>query len=181
MIYIIVAISAIWFWRRYTIKTYEKVVLVSIVIIAALWFFVVNIFIVEPLKMVGKDMSPTLSNGQLMFINKLSTNNLKRGDIITFWAKDNTRLLIKRIIGLPNEKVAISRGQVLINGSVTSEPYVPNGTYTQAGSAIAEDSTIDIPANEYFVLGDNRDNSKDSREWGTLPKENITGTFWFKY
>ncbi len=183
LIFLIYVVIVIWYWKRKPLKKYEKVILITPIILILLWQLVITQFIMLPTKISGDDMTPNYINGQLYMINMLApADQLKRGDVIIFRAKDNPdSLRIKRVIGLPGEKVIISNGKVLINDSILNESYPASNTKTQPGDAIKEEQALTIPANQFFVLGDNRDQSKDSRLWGTLPKENIIGTIWFRY
>jgi len=124
-----------------------------------------------------ENMSPTLKTGDLIATD---TRDYMQGiiperkDIITFqYPKDPSTIYVKRVIGLPGEKIYIKNGVVYIDNKPVTEPYVPltykNRDYSQ------EMREIEVPDDHVFVLGDNRDNSNDSRFWGTLPIENITG------
>ena len=126
---------------------------------------------------ISENMSPTLKTGDLIATD---TRDYMQGiiperkDIITFqYPKDPSTIYVKRVIGLPGEKILIKNGVVNINNKPVTEPYVPlsckNKDYSQ------EMRAVEIPNDHVFVLGDNRDNSNDSRFWGTLPIENITG------
>ena len=128
-------------------------------------------------------MNPNFINGQYYMIKRFnSLDDLKRGDVVVLEPKETSdHWIIKRIIGLPNDRVKISKGKVFVNDSELAELYLSPDTLTQSSEAVAEDQLIVIPENQYFVLGDNREVSKDSRLWGTFPKENIIGTTWFRY
>jgi signal peptidase I len=106
----------------------------------------------------------------------------KRGDVIVFVAPVNQEDdYIKRIIGLPGDTVSVSNGYVLVNGIQLKENYLDPSVYTSGGQFLANDSVVTVPADEYFVMGDNRPYSSDSRSWGFVPKKNITGRAWFIY
>lgn len=101
-----------------------------------------------------------------------------RGDIVVFYyPAERSKSYIKRIIGLPNEELEIRDGKVLINGQGITEPYVDTRLNVSARSY----GPLKIPADNYFVMGDNRDNSNDSRSWGPLPRSFIYGRFVRKY
>lgn len=140
-------------------------------------YILVRTFLFENYRVVGRSMEPTLENDQYLVIDKLGyrLHDPQRGDIVVFRdPRSDGRKLIKRVIGLPGETVAIRNGQVFINGELLDEPYIPRqGQYTLQAT--------DIPMNEYFVLGDNRNNSSDSHNWGTLPSDNIVGKAWLTY
>lgn len=101
----------------------------------------------------------------------------KHGDIIMFNApdKENT-IYIKRVIGVPGDVIRISNNELYINGELQDEPYVKNGWKLNTG-----DVEYTVPANQYFVMGDNRDNSSDSRVWGTIKKDDIIAKAIFRY
>lgn len=121
-------------------------------------------------------MEPTLHDQQFVTVNRIySIRPPSRGDIITFlYPVDTSRVFIKRVIGLPAEKIQIIKGQVYVNDLPLQEsPAIQRANYDW-GPQIAS-------GEEYFVLGDNRGNSSDSHTWGMLPKKNILGQAWFSY
>jgi signal peptidase I len=125
----------------------------------------------------SENMSPTLKTGDLIATdtrNYIQGIVPKRKDIITFQhPKEPSTIYVKRVIGLPGEKIYIKNGVVNINNKPITEQYVPLSFKTKDYSQ--EMTAVDIPNDHIFVLGDNRDNSNDSRFWGTLPIKNITG------
>lgn len=115
----------------------------------------------------GSSMEPTLKSGTIVWVHKKA--QYSRGDIIVFtYPLDKTRDFAKRIVGLPGETVEIKEGTVLISGQTLDEPYVLT-------SSTMSLKPITVPADNYFVLGDNRPRSNDSRSFGPVPKENILG------
>jgi signal peptidase I len=132
---------------------------------------------VQPVKVEGIAMEPALKDGDRIFIDR-NVDKLQRGDIIVFYYPvDPTKSYIKRIVGLPGEAVEIRDGKVLVNGTALEEPYVTPAN-NQVMSARSE---ISLPNDAYYVVGDNRDNSNDSRMWGPLEHEFIYGKFVRKY
>jgi signal peptidase I len=124
----------------------------------------------------GHSMMPTLEEGQYIIINKLSymLDDPQRGDIIVLhFPNDRSRDFIKRVIGLPGDHVEISGSVVKVNGLTLNEPYV-NAPPSYTGSWT-------VPEGQYFVLGDNRNNSSDSHSWNFLPREDIVGKAWIIY
>ena len=118
-------------------------------------------------------MRPNLEDGDVLLVDK-NFKTLNRGDIIIFkYPKDQSKLYVKRIVGLPNEKIEFRLGEVFINDVKLEEDYVE----TKYNQARANVFPLIIRENCYFVLGDNRDNSSDSRSWGMLPKDLITAKF----
>lgn len=149
-----------------------KFTVISILIVAPIRFFIAQPFIVR-----GESMDPTYSDGQYLIIDELTYRRKvpARGDVIVFkYPKDPSKYFIKRIIGLPNETVEIKNGIPSISslenpkGKILSEPYLKDLSFETVLSQ-------KLGPDEYFVMGDNRSNSLDSRIWGPLPKENITG------
>ena len=141
----------------------------------------VVVFVVQPVKVEGTSMLPRLHNGERIFVNKLiyyGLPKLDRGDIVVFWyPNDPDKSYIKRVIGLPGETVQLRDGHILINGSEISEPYLdPQRNVTQGTLP-----PVHVKAHYYFVMGDNRDNSSDSREWGLVPEKYIYGKALFRY
>jgi signal peptidase I len=123
----------------------------------------------------GSSMEPTLQDGQYLVIGKLIywVHPPERGDIIVFEPPTNpSDDYIKRIVGLPGERIEIQGGAVWVDGVLLEEPYTNPGTYSGAWS---------LREGEYFVLGDNRNNSSDSHNWGVLPEENVVGKAWLCY
>ena len=155
--------------------------LVFALMIAAL----VVVFVVQPVKVEGTSMLPRLHDGERIFVNKLIyydeyrwAPKIERGDIVVFWyPNDPTKSYIKRVIGLPGEIVEVREGTVYINGSVLEEKYLDPGENTSPATL----SAVKVKLNYYFVMGDNRDNSSDSRSWGLVPKKYIYGKALLRY
>lgn len=123
----------------------------------------------------GVSMSPALNDGDVVLVRG-HIKGISRGDIVVFrYPDDQSISFVKRIIGLPGESVEIRDGRVFINGSALDEPYLATQNMIRDQMSL----TI-IPDQSFFVLGDNRRNSHDSRHWGTLPKKLISGkvVFW---
>ena len=130
-----------------------------------------------PVKVVGVAMEPALNDGDRVLINR-NPAEFSRGDIVLFHSPEHrTMSYLKRIVGLPGETIEIREGKVFINGRPLEEPYV-DPLNNQDVSGVKE---IKIPTGSYYVLGDNRVNSADSRIWGPLGQGFIYGKFVSKY
>jgi signal peptidase I len=144
--------------------------------------FVVIIFIYQPVKVEGTSMMPSLVDQERIFVNKfiyrMGIGEIRRGDLIVFWPpSDPTKSYIKRVIGLPGDTVALRRGQVFVNGIPLEEDYVPK-EYRDDNFSMPP---VKIGAGRYFVMGDHRDVSNDSRTWGPVPRSCIYGKAVFVY
>jgi signal peptidase I len=151
--------------------------MVESILLTLLIYVLIRTFLIENYRVVGHSMVPTLADKQLLIVSKLDyrLREPRRGDIVVFLdPRSENRKLIKRIVGLPGETVEIRDGQVLIEGHTLDEPYVQN----QAGYS---EPLTQVPEGHFYVLGDNRANSSDSHNWGTLSEENIVGRAWFSY
>jgi signal peptidase I len=142
---------------------------------------VLIVFIYQPVKVEGTSMMPGLRDQERIFINKFTYRfgiaNIERGDTVVFWfPMDRSKSYIKRVIGLPGDLVEIDRGVVLVNGKPLAEDYVPEN-YRDYVSLPPQH----IGPDDYFVLGDHRSSSNDSRAWGTVPRQNIYGKAVFVY
>src|ERR1700758_312557 len=140
---------------------------------------VIIVFLYQPVKVEGTSMAPLLSDQERIFINKFvyRFEPIARGDVVVFWYPlDRTKSFIKRVVALPGEKVEIREGRVYVDGNGLSEPYVlPK--YLDDGSF----GPIRVPPGEYFVMGDHRDSSNDSRVFGPVPLRYIYGKAVFAY
>ncbi len=139
------------------------------------------VFIYQPVKVEGTSMMPALTDQERIFINKFTyrfgAGEIERGDLVVFWFPlDKTKSYIKRVVGLPGDSVEISDGTVIVNGHTLSEPYVPE-EYRDRQSLPPHK----VPRDSYFVLGDHRSSSNDSRVWGTVDRSYIYGKAVFVY
>jgi signal peptidase I len=142
----------------------------------------VILFLYRPVKVEGTSMMPSLYDQERLFINQFSykfgLGDIKRGDTVVFWyPEDTTKSYIKRVIGLPGDTVAVQDGYVIVNGKRLVENYIP----PEYRDDRPYPPTV-VPPNEYFVLGDHRISSNDSRAWGFVPRNYIYGkavfVFW---
>ncbi len=142
----------------------------------------VILFLYRPVKVEGTSMMPGLLDQERLFINQFSyrfgLGDIKRGDTVVFWyPEDTTKSYIKRVIGLPGDTVSVQDGSVYVNGKKLQENYVPEEYRDDRPYGPRT-----VPPNEYFVLGDHRISSNDSRAWGFVPRNYIYGkavfVFW---
>jgi signal peptidase I len=153
-----------------------------VVVLAVL--VMVYLFIMSPQEINGASMEPNFHNGEFILTNKVlyKFRDPKRGDVIIFKSPRNKEVdYIKRIIGLPGETVKLENNTFYINGQKVEEPYLPAGIVVFGGSFLQEGSEIVVPPGQYFVSGDNRPHSSDSREFGTIAKEDFIGAAFFRY
>jgi signal peptidase I len=156
-----------------------RIIIVAFIVMVGFRFFVAEPFIVS-----GSSMVPNYHNREYLVVNKLTYrfDEPQRGDVIVFkYPKDTSQYFIKRIIALPGEKVKIENGKVVVfneeypDGSALTEPYLSNQDIT-----FGKEETVTLGSDEFYVLGDNRLASSDSRVWGILPREDIVGTAWLR-
>ena len=150
-----------------------KIVIIALVIVIPIRYFLFQPFIVK-----GQSMEPNFEDSNYLIVDELSYRfrDPQRGEVAVFrYPRNVSQRFIKRIIGLPGEKIEIEAGVVMVNGKILDESkYLPSGVQTTGNTQISLDE------NEYFVLGDNRISSFDSRQWGVLPRKNIVGRVYFR-
>lgn len=154
------------------------------VVLALAIFMLTYLFLVQPHEVKGNSMHPTFKNGERLLTNKVSYRfqNPKRGDVIVFEAPpDQHKDFIKRIIALPGETILIKGGVAYIGGKPLEEKYLVSSIQTQGGAFLSEGEEVTLGADEYIVMGDNRDHSSDSRNWGAIKRESIVGKAWLIY
>lgn len=168
---------------------------VSEVIVFAIGiFFFVYLLIMRPHKIEGESMMPNYQDAEYLLTEKVSYyfHKPKRGDVVVLKPPkvvSSGDEFIKRVVGLPGESIKISGGRVFINGQLLGEDYIPTTTITHGGSFLVENTEYAIPNNLYFVMGDNREHSSDSRFWGPVSlnispngdREGINGRAWLIY
>ncbi|MEM7344309.1 MAG: signal peptidase I, partial [Chloroflexota bacterium] len=153
---------------------------------AVLIALLINLFLAQATRVYGQSMEPNLHSDQRLIVEKLSYNAYlqqylgfngpERGDIVVIRIPtQGNELLIKRVMALPGDTISIQNGQVSVNGVALQEPYIAGGR--TAGSY----GPTTVPPLHIFVLGDNRDFSNDSRNFGTVPLKNVVGRAWFSY
>lgn len=160
------------------IMSFLETVVVALVISVVLY-----LFIMTPHEVVGNSMHPTYKNGEYLMANKITyrISEPQRGDVIIFKYSD-TQDFIKRIIGLPGDIILLTDGKIYVNNKLLPETdYLDNTIYTNGGDYLKEGQTITVEEGEYFVCGDNRPHSSDSRTFGTIEETDIKGKAWIVY
>jgi signal peptidase I len=188
-------------FRKSTLREYFESVCVAVILA-----FFVRTFVVQAFKIPSGSMEPNLLIGDHLLVNKfvfaptltalertlLPIDPIRRGDIIVFkYPEDPTRDFIKRVIGLPGDMIEMRNKKVYVNGTPLDEPYVHFIDPPDEGGSSAPDvfsgdllrtfQPMTVPDGNYFMMGDNRDNSQDSRYWGFMPREYVKGKALFVY
>lgn len=129
-------------------------------------------------------MEPNFHDGEYLLTDKISyrLNTPQRGDVVVFKAPPTfDDEFIKRIIAVPGDTVSVRAGKVIVNDKEINEDYIPETYFTYSGRFTAEGQTVTVPPDNYFVMGDNREHSLDSRNIGFIPRDKITGRAWLVY
>jgi len=157
---------------------------IQTIVLALAIFLVVYLFLFQPHQVSGQSMMPNFQDGEYLLTDKV-TYRFKlpqRGDVIVFNAPPHRQdEYIKRIIGLPGETVSIQNRHLYINRRPLNETYIPTQLSTPTGNFLPEGSSYTLKSDEYFVVGDNRLNSSDSRIWGPIKRSDIVGKAWLIY
>jgi signal peptidase I len=157
---------------------------IQTILLAASVFLVIYIFLFRPFQVSGLSMFPTFQDKEYILTNLISlrTSPLKRGDVIVFHAPDDKEKdYIKRIIGLPGERVVLRAGDVYINDQKLDESQYLHGVKTYGGAFLRDEEETTVPDGEVLALGDNRPFSSDSRAWGFVKESEIIGKSFFVY
>jgi signal peptidase I len=157
--------------------------IVKIVVIALLIVLPIRYFLFQPFFVNGQSMEPNFEDGDYLIVDELSYRMRapERGEVVVFnYPHDPSQRYIKRIIGLPGETIEIVNGKVYILGNGGAEYNELNETSYMPSGYTAGSMTMELGENEYFVLGDNRAASSDSRRWGNLPRDNIIGRVYLR-
>lgn len=169
------------FWASFKDKAVEFIEFIAII---GAVFVVLRFFVAEPHKVSGRSMVPNFQDGDYIITNKISARagEFQRGEVVILQNPRNTdQVFIKRVIGLPGERISLQNGAVLINGRPITENYLPRGTRTPGESFLTEGEEVVVPEGQYFVIGDNRTGSSDSREWGPVSADLFIGTAFLRY
>ncbi len=160
--------------------------IIKTVVVVLVFALLIRYFLVQPFVVDGSSMRPSFHDHEYLLVEKLNFifHHPQRGEVIVFKYPLNPSFnYIKRVIGVPGDRVVISKGKVTIynnqnsSGLVLKEPYLDPGQSTTLNGDAAEHTWL-VDQNSYFVLGDNRDHSDDSRSWGFVPAHSIVGKVW---
>jgi len=162
---------------------------VQSVVLALSVFVLLYLFVAQPNEVKGNSMHPNFINGEYLLTDKLSYQFglPKRGDVVVFKAPPTESCAedeceyIKRIIGVPGDKVMVRDGQVFLNGELLDQSFLPEEYVTDPGEYNQEGVERVVPSGQYLCFGDNREHSRDGREFGPIPKESIVGKAFFVY
>src|SRR5215813_7994575 len=166
---------------------YELRSLLRDIVFAGVIAILIVVFVIQPVRVEGQSMMPKLHDQDRIFVNKFlyplrewlgDKEPIKRGDIVVLlYPEDPSKSYIKRVVGLPGERVEIEDGKLFINGAQIDESYL-DPAYLSTDST---NGPVEVKAHHYFVMGDNRRNSSDSRYWGLVPEKYIYGQAVFRY
>ena len=155
--------------------------ILEVVVLAVGIFLIVYLLVLRPHKIKGQSMHPNFPDGEFLLTEKITyyRDDPKRGDVVVFKPPISEDEFIKRIIALPGESISVKDGKAFVNDQELKEDYI--SVQTSGGSFLNEGDTYIVPQGQYFVLGDNRPHSSDSRAWGPITKSAITGKAWVVY
>jgi signal peptidase I len=138
-------------------------------------YYLISQYVVTAVQVQGRSMVPTLKDGERYFLNRIvyKWRAPVRGDVVVIKDPGHSDYAVKRIVGLPGESLSLMDGAVYLNGTRLSEPYLPRGTRTLTPDR--QQKFVKLPQDRYFILGDNRGNSEDSRNYGAVHRDQIVG------
>lgn len=150
-------------------------------IIIGILAFIIRFFLVQPFIVEGASMEPSFQDNEYLLIEKVSNyfSGVKRGEVVVFRYPENPDInYIKRVIGLPGDKIEIENGKIRIWPEDSKDSIILREDYLAPNTFTSGDIEVTLGEDEYFVMGDNRGNSSDSRDWGALSEKNIIGHSW---
>lgn len=147
--------------------------------VAVLFCFFLIAFVAQAFRVQGTSMEPLLVDGERIVVNKFvyRFRPIERGDVVVFWyPRDPSVSFVKRVVGLPGDRVELRGGELFVNGRAVSEPYLPPSFKDDDSHA-----AVEVRKGYYYVLGDHRRSSNDSRSWGEVPEKYIYGRAVFRF
>lgn len=152
-------------------------IVVVLTVCGSVCYLLITHFVFMSVQVDGRSMVPTLEDSGHYWLNRLAytRSEPRQSDIIALKDPRDDTLVVKRIIATPGQSVYLYKGKVYVNGKLLDEPYLMNKTYTFAAERKSGDKFVCVGKDEYFVMGDNRNNSTDSRTFGTVQRQNILG------
>lgn len=157
--------------------------IIEIVLVAVLVVFGVRSFLVQPFLVSGASMEPNFHGGDYILINELSYRfrEPERGEVVVFrYPGDEKTFFIKRIVGLPGERVVVTGGKLYVYNTAHEEGILINEGYLPEDLVTIGEKDVTLGEKEFFVMGDNRDASFDSRQWGPLKRSEVVGSVWVR-
>jgi signal peptidase I len=159
------------------------------IVLALSVFVVLYLFVAQPNEVKGSSMYPNFKDKEYLLTEKLSYQfgNPKRGDVVIFKAPPSEPCsadeceYIKRVIGLPGDRVMVKSGDVYVNGKILDQSFLPEMVYSSSGEYMQEGIEVIVPDGQYLCFGDNRPNSRDGREFGPIKRDSIIGKAFFVY
>jgi len=151
--------------------------LVGTILPAVMLALLIHLFLAQATRVEGYSMEPTLHGQERLIVEKLSyrLRTPARGEIVVIHVPGyGDEMLIKRVIGLPGDQVEVREGQVYVNGATLQEPYLTSPIY-------GDYPATQVPEQHVFVMGDNRNNSNDSRSFGPIAEDDVVGRAWLRY
>ncbi len=180
----IIGVILMWLWMKWPTWIKALITLPFVIVILSYLSVLTYVGVAQPVQIKGETMTPNFMDGQYYMTNVTSEEEpINRGDVVIFTSPDSATELVKRVIALPNEKVLIEKGAVWVNDEPLDESAYLTGisTTTYDDAMIIEGEAYTVPNNNYFVLGDNRSRSSDSRVWGAVPANSIKSKVGFCY
>lgn len=169
------------FFRRFVKIIYE---FIEAFVISSSVFVVVYLFLMQPHQVKGSSMFPTFKDKEYVMTDKITykTRAPKYGDVIVFKAPINENFdFIKRVLATPGQTIKVEGGRITVDGKLLPETYLPKEYVTEPGQFLAEGEEYTVPEGSVMAIGDNREHSSDSRDWGPVPYQNITGRVFLRY
>ncbi len=179
---IVLFLIYVWHWSNWNKK--KRIVITALIGIYPLFvaLLILGVFPIRSYIVSGNSMFPTLETNQKFIAKMVTSEDIIRGDLIVHKFPTNRQVsTIRRVIGLPGESIEIKDGKVFINGKYLDESSYLDELNTEAGKFVIEKNLLKIPRNAFVVMGDNRKESSDSREWGFVNADDIEGIFLLKY